>query len=494
MTQTCQNCKKEFQIAEEDLQFYERINVPPPTWCPECRMIRRLVWRNDRFLYKRKSDFSGNEVFSMYPNESYARVYENNVWFSDKWDPMEYGQEIDFSRPFLNQLFDIIKKTPVPALSVLYGVNSDYSNNFTGYKNCYLVFCGDYSEDCMYGLGLSYTKNSLDNSYLYKTENCYEGFRITTSFNIFFSNHCSESFNLYFCKNCIGCNDCFGCVNLRNKKYHIFNQPYSKEEYFKKIKEWDLGSYKTVLDLKIKAYNFWLEFPVNYMHGINNKNVSGEYIYNSKNVLNSYIVSNSSDCRYCQYMEMNQINNCYDYSVWGNNSEWIYETVNSGINLKNVKFCAGCFPDVYNAEYSINCGSSSDIFGCVGIRRKKYCILNKEYSEKDFKNLRAKIIRHMNDMPYVDKKGRVYKYGEFFPLEFCPFPYNRSIIQDQFPLTDEGVSKLGCSWYDLKEKDYMYTISAFDLPDNIKNVNDSITKEIILCESWNKNPKKSTSS
>ncbi len=45
-TKTCQNCKKEFQIEPEDFAFYEKINVPPPTFCPECRMIRRMMFLN----------------------------------------------------------------------------------------------------------------------------------------------------------------------------------------------------------------------------------------------------------------------------------------------------------------------------------------------------------------------------------------------------------------------------------------------------------------
>ncbi|MFA6585673.1 MAG: cytochrome C551 [Candidatus Paceibacterota bacterium] len=40
---TCQNCKKDFTIEPEDFNFYEKINVPPPTFCPECRMVRRLT-------------------------------------------------------------------------------------------------------------------------------------------------------------------------------------------------------------------------------------------------------------------------------------------------------------------------------------------------------------------------------------------------------------------------------------------------------------------
>ena len=52
----CQNCKKNFVIEQEDFNFYDRIKVPPPTFCPECRFQRRMAWRNDRTLYKRNCD------------------------------------------------------------------------------------------------------------------------------------------------------------------------------------------------------------------------------------------------------------------------------------------------------------------------------------------------------------------------------------------------------------------------------------------------------
>ena len=32
-TKNCQNCKKDFTIESEDFAFYEKIKVPPPTWC-----------------------------------------------------------------------------------------------------------------------------------------------------------------------------------------------------------------------------------------------------------------------------------------------------------------------------------------------------------------------------------------------------------------------------------------------------------------------------
>ncbi len=488
MNKSCQNCKASFVIEADDLAFYQKIKVPPPTFCPICRAQRRLAFRNEHFLYKRKSDFSGKEIFSMYPPESYVKVYENNNWFSDKWDPLEYGEEVDFSRPFLGQLFDLMKRVPVFAMSTLYGVNSDYSNNFTGYKNCYLVFNGNYSEDCMYGLGMSHSKNCVDSSYVIRCENCYGNFWLNESSNIFFSSNCVGSYNLYFCKNCHGCNDCFSSANLRNKRYHIFNQPYSKEEYFEKLKQWDLGSFTTVTNLKKEAREFWARFPVKYMEGLKNLNVSGDYIYNSKNVHNSYILYGAENSRFLQLMELGPIKDCYDYSVWGNNAELVYETCNSGIGLHNVRFCLECWPEVDDLQYSFYCGSSSKLFGCVGLRHKEHCILNKQYPKEEYEKLVPKIIEHMDKMPYTDKKGITYRYGEYLPIEFSPLPYNQTSAYDHFPLSRDEVMAAGYFWVDFEERAYSPTVSAKDLPDNIRDVQDSVTNEVILCSAWAENP------
>jgi len=41
-THKCQNCKKEFEITNDDFGFYKKIGVPAPTFCPECRLKRRM--------------------------------------------------------------------------------------------------------------------------------------------------------------------------------------------------------------------------------------------------------------------------------------------------------------------------------------------------------------------------------------------------------------------------------------------------------------------
>src|SRR3989338_5205440 len=232
----CQNCKQSFTIEPDDFSFYEKIKVPPPTFCPVCRMKRRFVWRNERMLYKRKSDFSGEEIFTSMSPESGIKIYEKDIWLSDKWDPLDYGMDYDFKKPFFVQFGELLKKVPLKNLNVQNGVGSPYVNNVTDPKNSYLVFNASNPEDCMYGHAINFCKLCLDVSHVSKCENCYEGFWLTQCSMSSFCSQCENSFDMWFSKNCNGCSNCFGCVNLRKQSYCIFNEQYSKDDYTEKIK------------------------------------------------------------------------------------------------------------------------------------------------------------------------------------------------------------------------------------------------------------------
>jgi hypothetical protein len=134
-----------------------------------------------------------------------------------------------------------------------------------------------------------------------------------------------------------------------------------------------------------------------------------------------------------------------------------------------------------NIQYGINCHSNNNIFGCVGLRGKSFCILNKQYSEEEFKSLVPRIIEHMNAMPYVDARGRTYRYGEFFPSEISPFAYNETIANDYFPLNKDTATEKGFVWRESDKPQREPTLRAADLPDHIKDVEDSVLNEVIGC-------------
>ncbi|MBU1291886.1 hypothetical protein KKH07_00110 [Patescibacteria group bacterium] len=481
-TKTCQNCKIKFKIEPEDFEFYKKIGVPAPTFCPECRMIRRFVWRNQRNIYKRKCDFSKKEIFSLYSSELPIKVYDSSIWNSDDWDSMDYGQDYDFNKSFLEQFNQLRREVPYSSGFVIDMVNSDYCANAGKLKNCYLVFEANYCEDSAYCVEMAYSKDCYDSSHLVKCELCYEIFLSSGCYKTFFSADCTDCQEVFFSFHCINCSNCFGCVNLRHKKYHIFNKPYSREEYFKKLEEFDIGSYQNVLSFLKRANKFHLRFPNKFIHGQKNVDVTGDDIYNSKNVLESYGIQDGEDLKYCQFVSFRPgAKNCYDYSIWGENANLIYENVSSGDGIHKLKFCFGCDADCRDFEYCIECFSSSNLFGCVGLRHKQYCILNKQYTKQSFNKLRIKIIKHMDEMPYIDKKKRVYKYGEFFPPEMSPFGYNETIVNEYFPLTKEQAIKQGYSWYNKPKAEYKATVKAKDLPDNIKDIDNKILKEVIAC-------------
>jgi hypothetical protein len=115
------------------------------------------------------------------------------------------------------------------------------------------------------------------------------------------------------------------------------------------------------------------------------------------------------------------------------------------------------------------------------VRKKDYCILNKQYAKEEYLRLVPKIREHMNEMPYVDSAGRVYKYGEFFPPELSLFAYNETTAQEYFPITKEMAIKSGFRWRESEENKYVATIETENLPDVIGDVDDSILKELIRC-------------
>jgi hypothetical protein len=483
-TRQCQNCKNNFTIEPDDFSFYEKMKVPPPTFCWLCRAQRRFSFRNERVLYRKKSDYTGEEIFTMFSPQSGIKIFERDIWLSDKWDPLDYGQDYDFSRTFFEQFFDLVKKVPFKNMNIINGVNSAYTFNITDPKNCYLVFNASYIEDCFYCHGMGNSKWCVDCSHISKCEYCYEGFWLTSCTNTFFSSQCENSFNMMFSKNCFGCQDCFGCVNLRKKSYCIFNEQYSKEKYIEKIKNFNLGLYKSLLEMKLKVIEFWMRFPNKFIEGLQNTNVSGNYINHSKDVTNSFIIREGQNLHYCQYLQENiGSKDCWDYSVYGDNSQLLYECHSCGLGAQNLKFCLHCEENVHDIEYSVFCTTGSHgLFGCVGLRKKEYCILNKQYTKEEYEVLVGKIKKHMSDMPYYGIKGKIYKYGEYFPTELSPFAYNTTLAQEYFPLTKKEAEDNGNTWEDAADRNYKIDFEIGKLPDDIKEANDDIINKVIACE------------
>jgi hypothetical protein len=220
---------------------------------------------------------------------------------------------------------------------------------------------------------------------------------------------------------------------------------------------------------------------------VKNLNSTGSYVTDCKNVNESFLMREGENIKYSQYLQVPKNKDCYDAFAWGANMEMHYETCLCGGNTFNLKFCDNCWPNCKNLEYCAHMFSSSDCFGCVGLKKKQYCILNKQYTKEEYEKLVPKIKKHMDEMPFVDKMGRIYKYGEFFPIEHSQFGYNNSTAIQYFEMTKEKALENGYPWIEVPHGEYKITKKAKEIPDSIDEIGDEILEEIIECEKC-KNP------
>jgi len=479
-TKICQNCKQNFVIEPEDFDFYKKVSVPPPTFCPDCRLQRRLAWRNERSFYRRTCSICNKEVVARYAPEMPFPVVCINCWHSDKYDPMAYGQAYDFSKPFFVQFNELSRRTPRPALFSTNVVNSDYCNNCLQTKNAYLSVGITRSEDIYYSHRIDDSRDMVDVVFGNSCEQCGYSTDIGDSQGILFSRYVSGGLNSQFIYEGKNVQNCFGCVNVRGVSNQIFNQQYSKEGYLEEIKKYDIGSYATLKEIKSAFVEFKKKFPKRYAMIQSSTNVVGDNIHNARNCKYAFDSHNGENLKYVMEI-VDGGKDSYDINHGGLTLQLGYDA-SSCMGMSH-KFSVGAFG--HHIEYSESCINQAGayLFGCVSIPSKKeYCIFNKQYTKEEYELLYPKIIQHMKEMPYQDKGGRMYMYGEHLPIEISPFAYNETAAQEFFPLTKEEVLRRGYRWRDAETKNYTITLKAENISDHIKDAPDSILKETISCE------------
>jgi len=472
MQKTCQQCGINYLLSQEELILYKRFKAEPENICFDCQQMHRISFRNERVLYNRKCDATGEDIVSIYAPDKPYKVFSSKHWHSDKWDPFDYGRPFDFNRPFFDQFKELQTEVPRSPLVNLKSENSDYCNMCVGNKNCYLIFGGDFNRDCMYGTLCMHNRDSLDIDYSNKNELCYFMDNSINCYNSRFTWDSKNCNDCAFISDCTGCSNCIFCTNLQNKSYCIENVQYTKEEYAEKKKEILNGSYQT----QIKNFKKFLELMsgriIKYGHIISCENCTGDYLKNSKNCQNCYDVSDSEDITNCIFAAKSK--DSFNVSLLGDDTQLTYNSIAvlGSHNIKYSYFVLECS----DIEYSEQVISSHNLFGCNGLRHKKYCIFNKQYKKEEYEEMRKKIIEHMK------KTG---EWGKFFPKDLSCFAYNESTGMRYYPLTKEMALQRGFTWREENQKDYVH--QKIEIPDNIKDIPESITDEILVCEGCHKN-------
>jgi hypothetical protein len=464
----CRDCKSEFLVDDYDLEFLKKFDVPAPTLCPDCRQRRRICYRNERSFYKRKCDLTGESIISIYPQDFKGKVYAQDAWWSDDWDPKEYGRDFDFSRGFFEQYLELSLDCPRICVVNMSSENSTYTNHAAYNKSCYMCMNTGWGEELIYCSNYClYNKNCVDCLAIQKCELCYFCVNVKNSFN---SNY------LYECENCNdcefgfdlkGCNNCFGCWNLRHKEFCIYNKQYSKDEYQAKVAE-----------MKPRTWEKYMAFSREFSDRLNEEAIfrgafmescqecTGDHVWDSKNVKDSFYIFGSEDCRYCY--DAGEMKNVMDV-VEPFKGELQYE-IHACNMCYDIQFCSKCYEN-NNMQYCQYCWNSENLFGCFGMKRQKFCILNKQYEEAEYKEMISQIVEYMKETG---------EWGEFFPKKLSPFAYNETIANEYYPRKREEILAEGLKWND--EEDRKYEGEGYEPVEDIFELKDDIVEKVLVCE------------
>lgn len=475
----CRLCSSKYEVLPAHSRLLQKLSpvfkgqkylIPEPSLCPLCRRRRRLCFRNDYSLYRRSSSHSGKPILSLYPQEAPFPVYDHHEFWSAAWDPLTFGRDYDFSKSFFDQFYELQQVVPRIGLFIdNLCENCDYCNQLTMSRDCYLVNSCTTGNKCLYGYQIHYSTDCMDCLFCVKSELCYECIDLTECYNCRFSQSISNCTDCTFCYDLQSCSNCIFCCGLRSKSYCIENRQVTKQEYQEFLKALNTGSRIQLAEYWKRYSSILKDYPRRAAALKLTENVTGHNVQQAKNCTFAFDSGNLEDVHFADFIQNTRdsmdINYCCD------NTELHYECCNSGVEAYNILFGLDTWPNVHNLLYCDSCSNGiHDCFGCIGVRGKSFCILNKQYQEDEYYSLVQRIISAMQSTG---------EWGEFFPPQMSPLGYNESTACDFYPLDQETAISRGYNWKveAAAEEDF----SAVTVLDNIEDIPDSFVNKTLVC-------------
>lgn len=462
----CKKCAAAFDSTPAEMQLYTKMQVPPPTWCPQCRHQRRLLWRNEMALYNSTCAKCQKGIISTFSPKSPYTVYCHDCWWAADSDGKDFRIPYQWGQPFFPQFQKLLQRIPHPSIFVSRSENCEYTNTVADCKKIYLSFAIRNSENIFYSRWVDDSRDCFECNYIAKCELCYRCYQSTDCYHCYFlqdSDNCRDSCLLFDCN---GCAHCFGCVGLRNVENYLFNQPASAAEVTAAIQIY-LGGDREALDGKFNALK--RTQPHAYHRAKRSSDCTGNYFIDAKRCRASYQVNGSQDCWYSDYN--NNSHDACDVSCFSF-CELAYECLSIYKNYQSLGN-AICWNSNF-VSYSYCCFGSQNCFGCAGLKNARYCFFNTEYSPEEYAALVAKVTQEMRDHA---------EWGEFFPPEISPFHYNESIAQLHFPLTADSARAAGWPWTDEPRGTFGHETTATPAA----RLDDAVTTETFACTNCQKN-------
>ncbi len=465
----CTSCNKEFDFSQTEKDFFIKFKVPETWECYMCQLKQMMAfWPSIWKWNARKCDFSWENIVTNYGANSRFPVYKKEYFNSDKWEVPFL--DLDMNKSFFAQVKELQEKTPRPHQLWDNLENCLFCDDARSSKNCYLSTSFLNCEDLYYSYRCVECKSSTDLFFCWNSSFCTDLIYSTNCYKVSYSvfvNDSSDSLFLYDCQNT---KNCFMSWNLRNAEYCIRNIQYSKEDYYKEVEKYDFWSRKQIEILQ-KEFE---ENIKNEVYHPENRNVACEdvtwnLLTNSKNIKKSFFIQESEDSiNLFRWLWLKNSMNLL--SILESDSCYL---TNLSAYLHNVKF-SSFSTRCNNSEYLDNCIDLEYCFLCVWLKNKKYCILNKEYSQKEYEELLPKVKLKM---------WQIWEYWKFFPYSMMYTDYNSTIARIYFPDTKENIENLW-GYYENNDNS-KNTFIEDSLPDNIRDFKDWLNWiETICTKTW----------
>lgn len=426
----CALTGEKWNMTEEEIGWYKKFNVPPSKWAPRTRLKYLCGFAAGIALWWKPHAEMGKKMLSFVHPDSPFQVIEDHEWFS-----REFLNHTSWSatEPFFSQFQKLALATPVGALrddgSNRNSIGVDIINTEDGHmvfgsghnKRMHYFYIGVENEDVVDGTNLTHCHETFQSNHCEKLFNCAFAFE---------SRECMNAKFLFDCRNC---EYCFGATNLRNKKYVFFNQQLSKEEWEQRISQIDLSCYSVFETYQDRFRELISEaaWPEQFTTG--NEDCTGEYIDRSTRCHDCYWMSDGVDNYACWLVLEHQTSAFSIWTAWGSDVYASCDIIGQGS-----KFCFRVWHST-DMEYCMNCYHCESCFGCVGLRHKKFCIFNTQYTEAEYYEKLDHIKCAMLE------RG---EYGEFFPADLSECGFQFSMGKMFFDYTPEEYQAFGAPKFD----------------------------------------------
>jgi hypothetical protein len=115
----------------------------------------------------------------------------------------------------------------------------------------------------------------------------------------------------------------------------------------------------------------------------------------------------------------------------------VHQGVSIGRYASNLQTVFGSRGGLLNCDLCIGCEDSEYLFGCIGLKDSRHCILNQQCRPEEYHEIRDQLIQ---DLASRDE------WGKMFPPVFSRIPYNASLAGLVMPLGRIQAHLFGYLW------------------------------------------------